>query len=270
MDSVAAIILLLFGVLFGVISATAGIGGGAFYMSVMVFFFIIPINEARDTSTFIIALFSGVASISYFRQKKAEIKISLIFAGFSILGSIMASIIFPPSRPLDTTILKIIIASVVFVAGINMIRKGIKSLKEKKVNMSNDEFVETPFSFEDFEYKSNLKIGIPLFFLAGFLAYLSGIGGGMLFVPIFSIIFKIPIHFSTALSTTLIFLINLYNAAIRMIGGQIHYLIGILLGIGAIFGSLLGAKYAKKIPKSYLQFGVAAVLIGLAIRMYFV
>ena len=60
MDAVAVTILLLFGLLFGIISATAGIGGGAFYMSVMVFYFIIPINEARDTSTFIIALFSKI------------------------------------------------------------------------------------------------------------------------------------------------------------------------------------------------------------------
>ena len=77
MDIVVILILLVFGLLFGIISAIAGIGGGGFYMSLMVLLFAIPINEARDTSTFIIVFFSFVAFVSYFRHGKVDIKLSL-------------------------------------------------------------------------------------------------------------------------------------------------------------------------------------------------
>lgn len=265
MDAILIIILISFGVLFGIIGTIAGIGGGALHMSLMILLLAIPINEARDTSSFIILLFTGIAFINYIKQKKVNIKLILIFAGFALLGGISATILFI-FMPIDNTVLKIIIASVVLTSGINMIRKAIISTRlERSSNIT-----QGIFSFENFDHKKNLKKAIPLFFLAGFVAYLSGIGGGMLFVPILTIIFEIPIHVSTALSTSMIFFIGIYNAGVRMVIGKIHYLIGLFIAIGAIIGSLVGAKLSNKIHKHNLQFIVAAIIIGLAIRMYFI
>jgi uncharacterized membrane protein YfcA len=265
MDWVIISLLLVFGVLFGTISSLAGIGGGGFYTSLMIFLLVIPIDQARDTSTFIILLFSCIAFINYYHQGKVDIKISLIFAGFALLGSITATIVFI-LFPIDNTILKIIIASVILLSGLNMIRKAIKFFNSERKNSNNQEI---DFSFETFEHTSKLKLGIPLFFLAGFIAYLTGIGGGMLFVPTLSILLEIPIHFATALSSAMIFYIGIYNASVRMIIGEIHYIVGILIAIGAILGSLIGTKVSGKIPKKYLKFFVAIILIVLAIRMFF-
>jgi uncharacterized membrane protein YfcA len=273
MDTVAIIIFLVFGVLFGIISSIAGIGGGGFYMSLMILLLAIPINEARDTSTFIIVFFSFVAFISYYRQGKIDIKLSLIFAVFALLGSITATLIFKEGQEdigfflIDNTILKFVIASVILISGLNMIRKALKSLKIEKMNRNNR---DTEFSLEKLDYKANLKKGIPLFFLAGIIAYLSGIGGGMLFVPTLNFIFGIPIHFATAMSSAMIFFIGIYNAIIRVFTGGIQYLVGILIASGAIIGSILGAEISGKMHRSYLQFFVAAVLIILAIRLYFI
>jgi len=264
MELILIIILLVFGVLFGIISSVAGIGGGALHMSLMILLFAIPIDEARNTSSFIIVTFSGIAFISYYKQGKVDIKLSLIFASFALLGSITATIFFI-FLPIDNTALKIIIASVVLTSGLNMIRKAFTSLKLERLNNSN----EIQFFFDSYDHKTNLKKAIPLFFLTGFVAYLCGIGGGMLFVPILSILLKMPIFISTAISTTMIFFTGIYNAAVRIAIGKIQYLIGILIGIGAILGSLYGAKLSKKIQKHTLQFFVAVILLGLAIRMYF-
>ena len=159
MDAILIIILLVFGVLFGIIGSVAGIGGGALHMSFMILLFAIPINEARNTSSFIIVLFSGIAFISYFKQGKVDIKISLIFAAFALLGSITATVFFI-FLPIDNTALKIIIASLVLVSGLNMIRKAFNSLKLERLNNNNQEI---QFSFDNFDYNSNLKKGIPLF-----------------------------------------------------------------------------------------------------------
>jgi len=265
MLAILIVILLVFGVLFGIIGSMAGIGGGALHMSLMILLLNIQPDVARNTSSFIIVLFSGVASISYFKQGKVNIKLSLIFAGFALLGSISSTIFFI-FFPIDNTVLRIIIASVVLVSGLNMIRKAFNSVKREKLNIMNQEI---PFSFDSFDYSSNLKKGIPLFFLAGFVAYIGGIGGGMLFVPILSILFGMPIQISTATSTSMIFFLGIYNASVRLAIGFIEISIGILIGIGAILGSLYGAKLSKKIRKHYLQFFVAVILLGLAIKMYY-
>ena len=264
MEIIAIVILLSFGFLFGVISTLCGIGGGVFYVSLMVLFFFIPMNMAVDTSAFIILISSGVGFLSYYKQERLHIKQVIIFASFSILGSLVSTILFIFIY-LDDRILKILFATTILIAGINMIYKAIRS---RKFDPAQEEF-ENNFTLTDHDYQANLKKTIPLFFLAGFTANLLGIGGGIINTPALHIILHYPIHNATAISTGIIFFTAIYNTIAKSILGQINYHIGILIGIGSILGSLSGARISGKIPKSSLQFLVAIVLILLAIRMFF-
>lgn len=264
MDTVVIIILIIAGFLFGIISSVVGIGGGVFFVSIMVLVFLLPINVAVDTSAFIILISSGAGFLTYYREERLHIKQVIIFSSFSILGSFTSTIIFSFVH-MDGTILKIIFATTILIAGVNMIYKAIKS---RKPDPTQEEY-ENNFVLIDHDYRTNLKKSIPLFFLAGFCANLLGIGGGIINTPALHILLQYPIHNATAISTGIIFFTAIYNTIAKSIFGQIEYLIGILIGIGAISGSIFGAKISGKIPKSYMQFIVAAVLMGLAIRMYF-
>ncbi len=264
MDIVLIIILLLFGLIFGIVSSLAGIGGGVFYVSTLVLLFLIPINIAVDTSTFIILISSGAGFFTYFREERLHIKQVVIFAVFSILGSILSTILFTFIE-IESTFLQILFAIIILIAGVNMIYKAIKS---RKFNLDQEEY-EKNFSLHTHDYQSNLKKSIPLFLLAGFTANLLGIGGGIINTPSLHMVLHYPIHNATAISTGIIFITAIYNTIAKSIVGQIDYLIGLIIGIGAISGSIIGAKVSGKIPKSYLQFIVAIVLIGLAIRMFF-
>ncbi len=264
MDTIAIIILLIAGFLFGIISSIAGIGGGVFFVSSMVLIFFIPINIAVDTSAFIILISSGAGFVTYLKDERLHIKQVLLFSSFSILGSITSTLLFLFIE-LDNTVLKILFATTLLIAGVNMIYKAIKSNR----NHPSQEEQEAEFILIEHDYKTNLKKSIPLFFLAGFTAHLLGIGGGIINTPSLHIILNYPIHNSTAISTGIIFFTAIYNTIAKSIVGEIDYLIGILIGLGAISGSIFGAKISGKMPKTYLQFFVAIVLIGLAIRMYF-
>jgi len=257
-------LLILFGLLSGIVSAIAGIGGGVFFVSIMTLLFFIPINIAVDTSTFVI-LFSSLAGfITYLRQKRTRIKLSLFFGVFSIIGSILATILFSLIK-IDNSILKILFAVTLLIAGFNMIYKATKA----KNGADKQEVNHTEFSLNNDEHKINFKKSIPLFILAGFAANLLGIGGGIINTPSLNIVLSFPIHNSTAISTSIIFFTAIYNTIIKSLTGQINYLIGILIAVGSILGAIIGAKLSKKIPKVFLQFFVAIVLIGLALRMFF-
>ena len=257
-------ILITLGFLAGVIAVIAGIGGGVLFVSIMTILFLIPINIAIDTSTFIILTSSAAGFISYLRQKRTSIKISFFFSIFSILGSFLTTILFIFIQ-IDNTLLKIIFASTLLVAGGNMIYKAIKTRKSQKEPL----FIEQNFSLDSHDYKSNFKKSIPLFLLAGFTANLLGIGGGIVNTPSLNIVLNYPIHYSTAISTSIIFFTAIYNTIIKTFLGEIDFIVGILVAIGSILGSIVGAKISKRMPRVYLQFFVAIVLIILAIRMYF-
>lgn len=257
-------LLILLGLLSGMVSAIAGIGGGVFFVSIMTLLFFIPINVAIDTSTFVI-LFSSLAGfITYLRQKRTNIKLSLFFSVFSIIGSILATILFSVIS-IDNSMLKFLFAVTMLIAGLNMIYKATKA----KNGADKPEVNHIEFSLNNEEHKISFKKSIPLFILAGFTANLLGIGGGIINTPSLNIVLSFPIHNSTAISTSIIFFTAIYNTIIKSLIGQIDYLIGVLIAIGSIVGSIIGAKISKKMPKVFLQFFVAIVLIGLALRMFF-
>jgi len=255
MDTLGVIILLILGTITGTISCIAGVGGGIFFVSSMVLIFFIPINIAVDTSAFIILISSGAGFLTYLKDKRLHLKQVLIFSSFSILGSIASTLLFLFIE-LDNTILKMLFATTLLLAGVNMVYKAIKSNR----NNPSQEEQEVEFILSEHDYKTNLKKSIPLFFLAGFSAHLLGIGGGIINTPSLHILLNYPIHNSTAISTGIIFFTAIYNTIAKSIIGEIDYLIGFLIGIGAIFGSIFGARISGKIPKNYLQFFVAIVL----------
>lgn len=259
------IFLIVLGFLVGTISSIAGIGGGVFFVPIMVLIFLMPINVAIDTSTFIILISSGAAFFTYLKDKRIAIKPTLIFTVFSILGSITCTIIFLFIQ-INNTILRISFAITLLFAGLNMVRKALNTRKLMKIQKSES---EEDFSLEYHDYKSNLHKSIPLFFLAGFIANLLGIGGGVVNTPALNIVLGYPIHNSTAMSTGIIFLTAIFNTIIKSIYGQIDYLVGLFIAIGAVFGAIFGAKISKRMPKVQLQFLVAIILMFLAIRMLF-
>ena len=255
----------LFGLLFGIISTIAGIGGGVMYVPFMSLFLMLPMISAVDTSSFIILISSTAAFLTYLKDGRTDLKGSIVFGCFSILGSVICTILFDVLFTIDSTILKSIFATVLLITSIIMVLKARQS--RLAVKNSTEEPIE--FSLKDHDYKVHLKKGIPLFILAGFLAKLIGIGGGVINTPSLNMVLEYPIHNATAISTTIIFFTAIYNTIVNSITGQINFIIGILIGVGAILGSIAGAKVSNKIPKVALQYFVAVVLIILSIRMFF-
>jgi uncharacterized membrane protein YfcA len=257
-------LLLLLGFISGTISVIAGIGGGVFFVTFITLLFAIPIDIAIDTSTFIILIASAAGFITYYRDKRIDLKRTMIFAVFSILGGLSCMILLQ-FITIDNYILKVLFASTLLVAGLNMINKAVKT--KRSLNSQSNE--PNDFSLKDHDYKTNFSRAIPLFFSAGFIAYLLGVGGGIINTPSLNIVLGYPIHNSTAMSTGIIFFTAIPNTILKSFYGQIDFLIGILIASGAVLGSIYGAKISNKMPKLLLQFFVAIVLMGLAIRMYF-
>ncbi|TFF89817.1 MAG: sulfite exporter TauE/SafE family protein [Promethearchaeota archaeon] len=257
-------LLLILGFLVGIISVICGIGGGVFFVTFMTLIFLIPIDIAIDTSTFVILIASTAGFITYYRDKRLDIRSTLIFSIFSILGSLSCMLLLQ-FLEINNYILKVLFASTLLVAGLSMINKALKTKKLQKSQ-------ETPikeFSLKSHDYKSKLNRAIPLFFLAGFIAYLLGVGGGIVNTPSLNIVLDYPIHISTATSTGMIFFTAILNTILKTFYGKIDFIVGIIISIGSLIGSIFGAKISNKIPKMQLQIIVAGVLMLLAIRMYF-
>lgn len=256
------LILILCGILFGTLTTMAGEGGGIFFVSFMVLVLGMAFDEARDTSIFIILIASGSAFFTYLKQGRTDIKLSLIFSSFAILGSILCWI-FLFFFPVSNESLRIIFGLVLLITAGNMIFKTYKDRNGSNSSQYDD------FDIKHYDYKKDLKKGIPFFMAAGFASRLIGIGGGIIHGPSLHIIFGFPIHNATAVSSSIVFFTAIFNTALLIFYGKINYMIGIFLGIGSVIGAIIGAKISQRMPKIYLQIFLAMLLIFVGINMLF-
>ncbi|TFG16041.1 MAG: sulfite exporter TauE/SafE family protein [Promethearchaeota archaeon] len=258
------IFLILLGVLFGAINTMAGGGGGVLYVSFMVLFLGLAFDEARDTSIFILMFASGVAFFTYLKQGRTNLKLTLIFSVFAMLGSTLCWI-FLIFFPINNEILRVIFGLIVIITAINMI---YKTYLDKRNGVCSQNF-DNCLNLKNYDYKKDLKTGIPFFIAAGIISRLLGIGGGIIFGPSLHIIFGFPIHYATSISNSVVFFTCLFNTVLLIFYGKINYFIGILLAIGSVFGAILGAKISNKMPTVSLQIFVALLLTFLGINMIF-
>ena len=144
---------------------------------------------------------------------------------------------------------------------LNMIFGKSKSSKPKDDN-SNPQIEEqsTPYQFNLIQDWPSMLVGI----FAGTIVALSGLGGGIIMVPLFLIILKKSMHSATALSLSIVPILSI-SALIKYISitpthqvssYQTGYLLWIMLIpmlLGVIFFSSLGQKIATKVPVVWLR-----------------
>src|ERR1700677_1061281 len=90
--------------------------------------------------------------------------------------------------------------------------------------------------------------------LAGFLGALTGLGGGVVIVPVLCLLFKIDLHYAIGASLVSVIATSSGAAAVYVRDGYSNIRIGMFLEVATTLGALLG---------SYLTAIVAARWIGI-------
>ena len=118
----------------------------------------------------------------------------------------------------------------------------------------------TPYQFNLIQDWPSMLVGI----FAGTIVALSGLGGGIIMVPLFLIILKKSMHSATALSLSIVPILSIsalikytsITATHQVSSYQTGYLLWIMLIpmlLGVIFFSSLGQKLATKVPVVWLR-----------------
>ena len=108
--------------------------------------------------------------------------------------------------------------------------------------------------------------------MAGTLSGLVGIGGGIVIVPVLVYVFGFTQK--TAQGTTLALMvlpIGVLGAWEYYRHGHADLRVGLLIALGFVFGSLLGARFALMLPVALLKriFGGILMLLGLKMLLGF-
>src|SRR5471032_2883712 len=96
--------------------------------------------------------------------------------------------------------------------------------------------------------------------LAGFLGSLTGLGGGVVVVPMLTLIFGVEIRYAIGAALVSVIATSSGAAAAYVREGYSNVRVGMFLEIATTFGAIFGAFLASRIPTSSL-----AVIFGLVL-----
>ena len=255
----------------GILSATLGIGGGAITVPAFSMIAALPIKIAIGTSKFIMLFTTASGAIGHIRYKRVDWKTGLILEIMTIPGSMLGvklvSILYSP-------LLKIIVGGILIVAGLNILLKRKKHREENEKKREGNEWekiVETKDG-KRYRYMINTKkilTALTISFLGGLAAGISGLGGGIVNVPVLTVIMNMPIHLATATSCFMIFLTAPPTSILHLFYGQVDMLNGLIAIPSVIIGAQIGTKIVGNIKPKNLRKIFAATLIIISFKMIY-
>ncbi|HLI31383.1 MAG TPA: sulfite exporter TauE/SafE family protein [Solirubrobacteraceae bacterium] len=102
---------------------------------------------------------------------------------------------------------------------------------------------------------------------AGLFSGIFGVGGGSVIVP--ALVLSLGYNQREAAGTSLlaITMIAAFAAALQAGYGNVHVLDGVLIGVPAIVGVLIGARVARVVPHRTLALVFSAVLLAASVEL---
>jgi uncharacterized membrane protein YfcA len=266
MDILLFALITVCGVGVGLLSGMLGIGGGTIFVPLLNLVFGVPIVSASATSLFCIAPASLSGAFRHFRLKTVRLKAGLTMGCAGALTSTLGAL---ASAHIPDLVIALLACAVILYSATQMVLHALRSSKSERLNRLRREPKdgEPPSkaagqarrgeaAFSDAKLIPALAIGL----VAGFLAGIVGVGGGFVIVP-FSLSW-LGYSMKTAAGTSLaaVGVIALPAIAAHAMLGQIWWLHGAALALGAAVGAQFGAIAASKVPDGALRAVFGALL----------
>ena len=103
--------------------------------------------------------------------------------------------------------------------------------------------------------------------VAGFLAALFGVGGGVVIVPLLALLSGFSQRRAAATSLAAILITSVAGATTYALHGEIKPGAAALVGVPAVAGVLAGTALQQRVPVRKLSYGFALVLAAVGIRL---
>ena len=259
MDILTFILLAILVFFASFLASWVGLGGGVFYVPILVLLFGFSIKEEAVPLSLAMVLATSIgATITYYKNKKVVAKLGLFLAPPILIGVILGVYFHLHA---DEATLLLLFSLVLFFTSI----KIFASPKRAYNGVENEIF---SFSREKI-LKKYLILTSLLCFLAGFFSASLGIGGGVLFTPVLYLVLCIPMRYSVATSSFMIVFTTTLGLILYGSFGEVDVGLALPLAVVAFFGAFSGSKFALIYVKvEFIRKLFAVILLLVAIRMF--
>jgi uncharacterized membrane protein YfcA len=235
-----------------------GQGGGAFYVP-MLLALSVPMYVAATTSQVLIMVVSFSSMLIFAKARTVDWKLVLLIEPPTNIGAFLGGY-FSPYFPVNIS--KLCFAGVLLIGAYYMYRPP-KAAVEAPAGPNHwwrwhSTSVAVPYTI-------NVLILVPIMLLAGFVAGMLGVGGGLLKVPAVVVLGGVPMSIAVGSSSLMIGVTALTGFVGHLLRGHFDLLLTAVLAAGVLIGSQIGPRIAIKTDQSQLKKYFALLLVLIAI-----
>ena len=253
----------------GLLGAMSGLGGGVVIVPLLTLVFHVDIHYAIGASLVAVIATSTGAASAFVKEGYSNIRIAMFLEMATTIGAIVGAFVAKDISP----------GTIAIIFGGMLIYSSFASLREPRIPASYNvsklaEKLKMNASYPTIDGPKAYKVynifgGFSLMTVAGVLSGLLGVGSGAVKVLAMDKIMKIPFKVSTATSNFMIGVTAAASAGIYLHRGYIDPAISMPVILGALGGSVLGARYMVKARIKSLRYIFSAIIFLLAAEMIY-
>lgn len=263
-------IILTAAVFAGFIGSLTGLGGGVILTPVLTLFLHVDIRYAIGASLISVIATSSGSAASYVRDGFSNIRVGMFLEIATTLGALFGA--FLGSR-ISTRALGTIFGLILLQAAWQTARTHKEPSHTTPPDPLGEKLKLNSSYFgpdgEQRYFVHRVKTGLGLMFGAGAISGLLGIGSGSLKVIAMDRAMEIPFKVSTATSNFMIGVTAAASASIYLSRGYISPALAMPVMLGVLGGSLLGARFLRRLSVPLLRRLFAFVVGAVALEMIF-
>ncbi|MCC7193656.1 MAG: sulfite exporter TauE/SafE family protein [Phycisphaeraceae bacterium] len=258
----------------GLLGSMLGIGGGIIVVPALTQLLGVDMKYAVAASFIGVIATSNGAAASYVRQHLTNLRLAMVLEVATVAGALggayLGGIV---SDRFLLVLFGCILGYAAFAMFIDRLRSKVQS-PEQEDRLAGRLRLHGQYFDQSLNEHVNYRVirvwfGLAVSMTAGIISGLLGVGGGILKVPAMHLGMRVPIKVSTATSNFMMGVTAAASAAVYFSRGQIVPLIAAPVGAGVLLGAVTGSRMLPKVKNAYVKMGFVAVLIAVAIRMFY-
>jgi uncharacterized membrane protein YfcA len=254
----------------GFLGSLTGLGGGVVIVPLLALWFGVDIHYAIGASLVSIIATSSGAAAAYVKEGYANLRIGMFLEIGTTIGALVGAFLAPG---MPHSVLAVIFGVVLFYSAY----QSNRSLPERPeaarpdplaAALRMDSTYPTPEGPRPYRVH-NVPAGFSLMFVAGALSALLGIGSGAVKVLAMDQIMRIPFKVSTTTSNFMIGVTAAASAGVYLHRGYIDPFLAMPVMLGALAGSMLGARVLIRSKSRVLRIVFSLVILALGVELIY-
>jgi len=260
------ILIFIIGLLVGALGSMLGIGGGVLLIPLLTGLFGIPIKTAIGASIVSVIATSSAAGAVYVGKGLTHTRLAMVLEIATTLGALAGGLTAVLVAP---RVLAGVFGAVLVYVVLSLSRLPKDEHQVRPTGVLDEHYID-PLTGEAVTYGvRNLGAGLGASFLAGNVSGLLGIGGGVVKVPIMSLVMGMPLRAAIGTSNFMIGITAATSAVIYYQHGYLDPSIAIPTALGVLVGAQLGTRIGGRVKSRRLKQIFQWLLIVFALQMLY-